>query len=192
MDLKAANDNAPPVRPQWFDELLLKYTPFIRGRCNRISGRLDANEVYQDTIVLCLRYWYQFKPERPTSNFAAWLGFKCRVAAAGLRKANAAAEHVALDETIPDTRTVDSYSDMDINRLLEFVIPEQAEAIRLIEQGYTYAEIGAMSGLTKQCIHLRANAGREIIKSKMRQADFVASVCGAVAANDNEPRKKVA
>ena len=46
--MKPANDN----RPAWFDALLLKYEPFMRAKCGRISGALDPDEVYQEAACL--------------------------------------------------------------------------------------------------------------------------------------------
>lgn len=178
-----ANDNQP--RPSWFDALLLKYEPFMRVKCGRIAGALDPDEVYQEAAILCLRKWRLYDPTRDDANFVAWLGFICREAAAQIRRKSKKGESVEFNEKYTDARHADQWTLADANRLLAFCNPEQREAIDMAAAGYSYEEIGAVVGVTKQGVQLRILAGREIIKSKMRQADVVASVCGAVAANDN-------
>ena len=125
--MKPANDN----RPAWFDALLLKYEPFMRAKCGRISGALDPDEVYQEAAILCLRRWHLYDPKRENANFVAWLGLKCGEAAAQIRRRSKKHKSVEFDEKYIDSTEEDQWAPADADRLLGFCNHEQREAIEL-------------------------------------------------------------
>lgn len=78
--MQHANDNQP--RPQWFDDLLLQYEPFLRGRCKALAPA-DAEDVYQESACSALTRWASYRRD---GHFPTWLNFIARSTAHERRK----------------------------------------------------------------------------------------------------------
>lgn len=187
----AANDNTPPEqqleRPSSFDNLLLKYEPFMRRRCAKISestsvaGKLNPEDVYQEAVTLCLQRWQSWDPDREGSSFVAWVDFICRESGAKARRESYRhplfAHDAGLYEIVdPDFIHPSHEANPDIELALLPCSTQQREVILLSAAGYTYREIGKMFGISRHLVQLRAQEGYARIKRR---------VGVVVAANDN-------
>jgi len=157
-----ANDNTP--RPAWFDQLLLKYDPFIRKKCT------GDEDLYQDVRLRMLERWHQFRKD---GSFVAWAGYMVRGArgesARRSVRRSAKAHLQRVDTCVQPSQ--EHYT--DINLVLESLTTVESVSLRCSAMGYEYHEIGKMRGVSKQAAAQAAKLGR-----------------ARLAANDNRPAEK--
>lgn len=85
-------------RPDWYDEKVTEYMPFIRKLANKAYRNGNADDLAQDVALMALRKWRSYRTEY---KFGTWLVWVTRAAVSD-RKTIAtakkrAAVHVGLD-----------------------------------------------------------------------------------------------
>lgn len=147
----SANDNNKQPRPQWFDDLLMQYDPFIRRKC---AGDED---LYQDTRLRALERWPSYRHD---GSFASWSGYLVR----GVKqdRARKAVRHAAKEHLAGVTTTLQPSQEhyTDINLVLESLTTVESVSLRCAAMGFEYQEIGKMRRVSKQAIGQAVKSGR--------------------------------
>lgn len=162
------NDNRQQQRPQWFDDLLAQYDGFIRAKCSAYD---DHEDLYQDAILRVLDRWHQYRRD---GNFVAWVGYhikSVRPEQARRAKRGEKYPHYIAADTREPTQDYRAEISIALGRLNE----AERNTIVAVASGYTLEEAGNMMGVTKQ-----------------RAFQIVQSGRAWLAANDNDPARKVA
>jgi RNA polymerase sigma factor (sigma-70 family) len=199
MQPKAANDNTPQpqptARPAWFDVRLMQYEPLMRNMAYKYRGWLDADDVYQEAVLTVLRRWASYRGGADSPGFGTWLTYQVREAAQRCRSVDSKERHFdSLDDVDRATASAPSHElSIDAELMLRKCSSAQRDVITMAAAGYDYSEIGSAHDVTKQAVQLRIIAGRNRVRSGLRQANVIAGLVAMQrAANDNEPKKRAA
>lgn len=137
-----ANDN----RPQWFDDLLLQYEPFLRRQCGLLLP--DDPDAYQEAACRALEQWYRFKRD---GSFTTWLKYIVRHMRFERRN-----KHVITNGGCTNGK-------QDATQDISLMIKESLdgnEMLGLSVIGYTGREIAAMTGVCRKTVTLRLREAR--------------------------------
>lgn len=140
-----ANDN--DLRPQWYDDLIKQYDPFLRNYC-RTKFRFDE-DIYQEAHVILLRTWRSY---RPGKSIIPWMRYAVMTARKKTRKFNAELPNekagIASVPANQDTIALTSVASDNLT-------PTERSDFAMYLQGYTFAEIGDTRGVHRQAPHER-------------------------------------
>lgn len=131
-----ANDNNNRRRPAWFDELLLKYRPFIYKRC---TNEPDKEDLVQAVMLRALEKWHQYNP---VFNFATWLSFMCRDV---LRERKPTPPGKPLQSVEPSQEYA-----VDIRTAMSMLTRREGRAITLVATGHSNVEAARKMRVSRQ------------------------------------------
>lgn len=182
-----ANDN----RPTWFDARLMQYEPLMRNLAYKYRGWLDAEDVYQESVLTVLRRWASYRGGADSPGFGAWLTYQVRETAQRCRGVDSKERHLDSFDDVDRTATPAPSHELSIDAelMLRECSPAQRDVITMSAAGYDYSEIGSAHNVTKQAVQLRIVAGRKRIRGGLRQANVIAELVAMQrAANDNNKK----
>lgn len=139
-----ANDN----RPQWFDDLLLQYEPFLRRQCWLLLP--DDPDAYQEAACRALEQWYRFKRD---GSFTMWLKYIVRHMR--YERSRLANKVVSGPTSVPIAQNATQDLSLMIKESLD-----GNEVLGLSVIGYNGREIAAMTGVCRKTVTLRLREAR--------------------------------
>lgn len=134
-----ANDN----RPAWFDELLLRYEPFLRKQAK-------DEDTYQEATCRALDLWYRFKPD---GHFPTWLNYIVKNINHERRQ----------PEPIEAAERAQGATQEAIVVIKETLAADASGLMALVGVGYTHQEIAKARGVHKRTIRNHLNAARAAV-----------------------------
>lgn len=147
-----ANDN----RPKWFDDLLMQYEPFLRGRCAALVPT-DAESAYQESACRALAQWGKFKPD---GSFTMWLSFIVRTIAHEMRVQAGKEVHGPVDSVDPNQEVALILQD-EISSIPE----EFSKPVLMAAMGYSSREIIAAHGGDRHAARWKLDKGRKMMRA---------------------------
>jgi len=144
-------------------EALLEHIPKLR----RYAGVLlrdpqGAEDLVQDTLERAMRKLHLWQP----GNLRAWLFAIMHNLFVNQLKSRRIRAHVELDESIPDPSSAAPRDDvLDLDRAFEKLTPDQREALFLVAEDMTYAEMSVRLGVPIGTVMSRISRGRGRLRS---------------------------
>lgn len=140
--MTTTNDNAP--RPAWFDDLLVKYTPFLLKQCSKRTS--DPDDLMQDVRILAMVNWKKYK-EGPDGGFPLWLRYLVLTAwREGRRKA---IHTITIDDGHDVAMPAPQEHAIDINLALRLCDQRQRSVVLMYSAGYLHREIAEALGMSR-------------------------------------------
>lgn len=146
-----ANDN----RPEWFDELLLRYEPFLRKHT-------PDEETYQETVCRALEQWYRFKPD---GHFPTWLNYIIR---------HIRYEQGRHTDAAPDMARTAPASQEDAVMVMQALDGDNG-ALAMTAVGFTGAEVAAAMGVCRKTVTSRLREVRAVLVANDNEPRGVAA-----------------
>lgn len=132
-------NNTP--RPTWFDDLLVKYTPFLLRQCSMRTQYPD--DLLQDARMLAMMNWQRY----PTNvGFASWLRFIVMSAHRGDRRKAIKTSPLEDWHDVPMPASQEHAA--DINLALRFCDSRQRSVVMMHSAGYLHREIARDLGIS--------------------------------------------
>lgn len=170
MTITPANENEP--RPQWYDDLVRQYDPFLRNFC-RTKFRHDE-DLYQEAHVVLIRTW---KSYRPGKSIIPWMRYAVMTARKKARKDAGMTGSVGFSTTGADGEEYsrEIFGSVEASQdtlslasiMIDKLAPAEKGAVIGRLQGMTFEEIGTQRGVQRQAVHERFRSAI----SKLRPAN---------------------
>lgn len=173
MTTTPANDN----RPAWFDDLLLKYEPFIRKLARRYAIQLEAEEIYQETIMHALDKWHWYH-DGPDGAFSPWLEFQNLKVVSKLARERRRESNNKQVVGIVTSYGASQEDTVEIDMTMRSVSRFQGDALLMQAAGYSAHEIGDAMGRPRTSVYCAIRDGRKTLR--------------AVSGADNDNAKRAA
>lgn len=162
--LGAAGEARAHLRPAWYDELVVSYTPSIQKRAWRYTNQTaSADDLVQDTIAQALAHWPGYDRD---SSMYGWLGLMMRNAIVlSVRASKRERESSAISPGMMYAQarpTQEAATDLSRVRALLAEIPDGGDLLAHAA-GVTYGEIGRKTGVSRQRAEQKLNRARGLL-----------------------------
>jgi RNA polymerase sigma factor (sigma-70 family) len=156
-----ANDN----RPKWFDDLLLKYEPFMRSECAKRRTSLAAEDLYQESVMRAIGKWQRYR-QGQEKGFMIWITYIIREVIQQHGKKNRhhlvqlTEEHEGRTQPVADNL-------VELAMVTRDLTPGERYAVIGDGVGLSDREMATMCGVTTSRVSFELSRARE----KMRAAN---------------------
>ena len=129
-------------RPQWFDDLLVKYTPFLLKQCAFRTN--DPEDLMQDVRLYAMVKWRQYKKD---FSFPSWLRYL--VMSVWRERCSKIVNTVELNEEHDVPMPASQEHRADINLALRLCTPRQRDIVLMYSSGFLHREIAESLGVSR-------------------------------------------